>query len=176
MLILFICLKCYLLPTSSSLPSTSLSTTNPTHHVRPNLRSIASLKHETTLLWFKMFTTCTKIKFVIFNKLWKRRVLLLNPFPSATILKCTKIPKFTYPEFFSLCTICHQMCYFWIKVFSNNSTHVMDQCHQSDLKRKIKQHWLYDEFKQNLNNICNSFSIYLILSIYKVHTGISIKI
>lgn len=63
------------------------------------------------------------------------RVLLLNAFSNDAILKYTKIPKFTYPEFFSLRTICHQMCNFRIKVFSNNSTHMMNQRHQSDLKK-----------------------------------------
>lgn len=102
------------------------------------------------------------------------RALLLNPSSNSAILKYRKIPKFTYPEFFSLCTICHQMCNFWIKVFSNNSTHVMNQCHQSDLKRKCK-HWLYN-LNKILNYVYNSFSIYWILSIYKVHMWIFIKI
>ena len=52
-----------------------------------------------------------------------------------------KNSKLTYPKFFALCTICHQMCYFGITLFSNNSTHMMNQRHQFDLKRKIKQNW-----------------------------------
>lgn len=44
--------------------------------------------------------------------------------------------KLTYSEFVSMCWVCHQMSNFWAKVPSNNSTHVMNQGHELNLKNE----------------------------------------
>lgn len=44
--------------------------------------------------------------------------------------------KLTYSEFVSLRGVSHQMCNFRAEVFPNNSTHMMNQSHKLNLKKK----------------------------------------